>query len=115
MLKVLPYTELEEEHSSALAFLEANQLFELYYTLVCHINSDDAHELCPELKDLESYFVFATDGCLYRLDGTFCGFKLVRITDTRMYERVKAHARALGMEDPMIITILENFEIGIGV
>lgn len=110
MNKILSYRDLEEKHTSALAFLEANNLFEPYATLVCHIDSELAHEVCPELKELEAYFVFASDGYLYKLEGLFQGYMLTPIADTRMYERIKSHVRYLCRNDATALEILSTFE-----
>lgn len=108
-MKVISYAELNGAYSSVFTFLKSRQLYDVKNSLVFStVEDSNYHYHIPE--EAVSLYLFACDGYLYLLIGINNDFSLQRVTDTRLYENVRAHAHRLGDEYPIINLALLNFE-----
>lgn len=106
-MKLISHAELIGKYSSAYAFLNANHLYNITNSLVCSTSVEHSQST-PERK--VSFYVFASDGYLYRLNGVDNAFSLQRVSDTCEFEIVSSQAHRLGDEYPIINFALYNFE-----
>lgn len=106
-MKLISYAELIGKYSSAYAFLNANHLYNIRDSLVCSTSVEHSQRT-PERE--VSFYVFASDGYLYSLNGVDNAFSLQRISDIREFEIVCSQAHRLGDEYPIINFALFNFE-----
>lgn len=106
-MKLISYADLIGKYSSAYAFLNANHLYNIRDSQVCSTSVEHSQST-PERE--VSFYVFASDGYLYSLNGVDNAFSLQRISDIREFEIVSSQAHRLGDEYPIINFALFNFE-----
>lgn len=106
-MEIVSHAELMGRYSSAYAVLKSHHLYDIKNSLVCSTGV----EYCQTPSDkLILFYVFASDGYLYQLDGIDSDFSLRRVTDTCLYKILRSQAHDLGNEYPIINFALLNFE-----